>query len=414
MFRSLDEMKAALDEQFVLDRGQVIGFPAGKPGPGAVDAFARNAVFNPDPTLRAHLRRCLRSAAAHRGMRSASIADSVERLSRPWGGALLAVRLGGHCYDLMRLVMRAARCAGSAGLVFEQGWLGQSPWEFSALLSAAALREEWPAPLYMRCCLPPLASDLLPGGLDLDSLEERLTVAAGADFHNLTLRISPAGLLRERSRGELRRLLRQARQEGMAVNLRVEDPGVEDGDELMRALAIATEEAPPLLLALPSRAQLWPTARQRNWVLASGARGLSMSGATAEEQSALPPRTPVLECRVDFQWARRIVMSDEYNRFKRRELLAWLRSAASSSASVDDATLLQRHEFQALGHLDFHLWDLEELPRFREETLAQLEHLHQALQPGTAPGTTPHGESPSPGTPPPAPTLWEEDRPGLL
>ena len=413
MFRSLNEMKTALDEQFTLDRGQVSGFRKEGLQPSAVDAFARNAVFNPDPTLRTHLRRALRSAAAFRGVASRTLQNPVEHLSHRQDGCLLTLRLGGHCYDLMRLVMRAARSHGVAGLVFEQGWAGQSPWEFSALLSAAALREEWATPLYMRCCLPPLASDLLPGGLDPDSLEERLAQAANAEFHNVCLRISPAGLLRARSRDELKALMRLARREGMSVNLRVQDPGHEDGEELLRAQAIATDEVQPLLLALPHTAQEWAPERRRTWLQATGALGISISGPTAPEVLARPPLRPVLECRVDFRWVERIVLAPEFSKATRSQLLPWLRSFDAPSHLVDDHDLLRRHEFKALGHLDFQLWDLEGLPRMREESIAELGRVFHALRLATpeSPSGPPDHAGPSA---PLSTTTWEKEFPGLL
>lgn len=414
MFRNLHEMKQALDEQFVLDRGQVIAIPEGKPNPAAVDALARNAVFNPDPTLRAHLRRCLRSAATCRGVSSRSIQSTVEVQARRPQGVVLAVRLGGHCYDLMRLVMRSARQQGVGAVVFEQGWTGQSPWEFSALLSAAALREQWPTPLFMRCCLPPMASDLLPGGQDLDALEERLALSAGADFHNLVLRVSPAAMLRERSRKELCRLLRQARQEGMAVSLRVEEPGSEDSEELLRALSIATEEVHPLLLALSPGCRSWPAERLRDWVHHAHAQGVSLSGPKSPSLLELPPHRPVLECRVDFQWAQRIVMGQEFSKELRKEVLSWLRSAAPRGPYVDDSTLLDRHEFQALGHLDFHMWDLEELPRFRQDVQDELAHLFQVLQVDGAAIHQPQRPEQLPVQPHPPLADWNTESPGLL
>lgn len=392
MFRNLEEMRQALGDPFSLEQGLVTAIRRDRLQPCAVDAFARNAVFNPDPTIRAHLRRALRSAAACRGMVSRSLERPVEEMSQRRTGCLLALRLGGHCYDLMRLVMRAARAHGMADIVFEQGWAGQSPWEFSALLSAAALREEWDTPLTMRCCLPPLASDLLPGGLDLESLEERLAQASSADFHTVCLRISPAGLVRTRSRNELKVLMRLARQHGMSINLRIQDPGREDGEELLRALAIATDEVRPLLLALPFEAQEWPPDRRRSWLDLTGARGVSLCGADAGEVLARPPLRPVLECRVDFHWARRIVLSQEFNHATRKDLMAWLRSAEPPFPFVDDATLLQRHEFQALGHLDFQLWDLEELPLMRESSLAELSQVFKTLQGAPQPAGCLEGE----------------------
>lgn len=386
MFRDLDDMRRSLAHIVLLEEGRVAGFHAEEPPPGAVDALARNAVFNPDPTIRTQLRQVLRSAAACKGIRLASL--------EPWpdcgvdgNGVRLAVRLGGHCYDLARLVLRSAHRRGVEGLVFEQGWAGQSPWEFSALLAAAALREHWQKPLYLRCGLPPLASDLLPGGEDGEALEERLATAASAELSNVTLRISPAGLLRTRSHGELRALLRLARERGLGVSLRVEEPDPRsDGDDvLLSALRQLAREHPPLLLTLAGSARTWSGGRREAWLAAAGAQGLAYSGLSPADllDSASPAALQsqqLREVRVDFDWATRIVMHPEFLAERRRELLGWLRGHRPGSLPLADESLLRTFEYQALGHFEFELWDLDRMPAFREDFMGMLDRLYTTLR----------------------------------
>ena len=387
MFRDLEDMRRSLAQILVLEQGRVTGFLADELPPGAVDALARNAVFNPDPTIRTQLRQVLRSAAAWRGIRLESVRGPLLATpATPPAGVLLAVRLGGHCYDLARLVLRSARQRGVSGLIFEQGWAGQSPWEFSALLAAAALRENWQTPLHLRSCLPPLASDLLPGGEDGEALGERLATAAGAELTNITLRISPAGLLRPRSHGELRALLRQAGELGLGVSLRLEDldprPDM-DSAHLHSALAELTRDHPPLLLTLFAAARHWPQSRLETWRQSAGAQGLALSGLLPEEvleagSAGLPPS--VREVRVNFDWATRIVMHPEFLADRRRELLGWLRCHRPDSLPLTDASLLHRYEYQALGHFEFELWDLDRMPSFRTDFMNMLDHLYGALR----------------------------------
>ena len=122
MFRSLEEMHEALESRFRLNADQVLEvLRPPELCSGIMDALARNAVFNENPTIRTHLRRVVRSAARQLGIRSRSLKGLHEHL---WGGkfqgqALTVIRLGGPCYDLARCVFRAALAVETAGIVFE-------------------------------------------------------------------------------------------------------------------------------------------------------------------------------------------------------------------------------------------------------------------------------------------------------
>jgi hypothetical protein len=383
MYRDLDDMRRSLDQHLLFDeRGRVSGFRQEELAPGAVDAFARNAIFNPDPTVRTQMRQMLRSAAAWRGIRSSSLDGTLAELGRRPQGVLLAVRLGGHCYDLARLVLRSAKARGVAGLVFEQGWAGQSPWEFSALMCAAALREHWQAPLFLRCCLPPLASDLLPGGMDSEALDDQLATALGAGFLNLTLRISPAGLLRSRSHGELRQLLKAAREGRMAISLRVDEPAAETGDDpaaVVQALRRLGAEGAITLLTVSGDSEGWSAGQAESWMTAAGARGLALSGVLPSGFLSGALARPVLEVRPEFEWAERIVMHPEFRGEHRRKVLAWLRGSRQGALPMTDSALLRDFEYQALGHFEFELWDLDGMPSFRDEFMSMLGNLYERL-----------------------------------
>lgn len=379
MYRDLEDMRQSLAQILTLENGVVTGFVGDSLPPGAVDALARNAVFHPDPTIRTQLRQVLRSAAAFRGIRLTALGDPP-----PGHGVRLAVRLGGHCYDLARLVLRSAGARGVGGLVFEQGWAGQSPWEFSALLAAAALRENWRFPLLLRCGLPPLASDLLPGGEDVEALGDRLATAARAELANVTLRVSPAGLLRPRSHGEVLSLLRQARELKQAVSLRIQEPDAEAQADaaLLDAVVGLSRDQAPRLLTLGSGARHWPAERLAAWRQAAGGAGLALSGldpASVLDPESAPLPAGLEELRVDFDWATRIVLHGEFLAERRREVLGWLRGHRPDTATLTDAQLLAQHEYQALGHFEFELWDLDRMPSFRTDFMAMLNQLYTVL-----------------------------------
>jgi hypothetical protein len=379
MYRDLEDMRQSLAQILTWENGAVTAFVGDSLPPGAVDALARNAVFHPDPTIRTQLRQVLRGAAAFRGIRLATLGEA------PAGhGVRLAVRLGGHCYDLARLVLRSAGARGAGSVVFEQGWAGQSPWEFSALLAAAALRENWRFPLHLRCCLPPLSGDLLGGGEDVEALGDRLSTASRAELANVTLRVSPAGLLRPRSHGELCALLRQAREQGQSVSLRVQEPDAEAKADpvLLDALHNLTRDHAPRLLTLGSGARHWPAERIAAWRRAAGGAGLALSGllpASLLDPESAPLPAGLEELRVDFDWATRIVLHPEFLAERRREVLGWLRTHRPDAERLSDAQLLALHEYQALGHFEFELWDLDRMPSFRADFMAMLDQLYTVL-----------------------------------
>lgn len=395
MLRSLDELRSDLERQFRIDGERVIGFQEGMPMPGAIDAFARNAVFNGDPRIRRRLRHALREAAAVAGIVSRPLCGLLDALQRQRGeiGTLLSFRLGGHCYDLARMILRTAVQQEAGGIVLEQGWTGQSPWEFSALMLAAALREGWQGPLFLRCGLPPLASDPLPDGLDAELLTDRLDTALRAQLRNVALRASAAGVERERCLGELVELLLAARQHEAAPCLslrlsplgrRLEPARAEGILESIRQRLPSGERLPEILTLGAADglmlAEAWDDRPDGPWLALSGESAAEAHGRPA---ASLPAR--IVERRIETDWAGTMVSHPEFPADRRRALLEWLRASHAPGEEIDDLTLLRAHEYQALGHFEFELWDLEEMPHFRAEFQERLGALlHSAGLAGRA------------------------------
>lgn len=378
MLRTLDELHKDLARQFRLDHERVVGFQEGMPMPGAIDAFARNAVFNDDPHIRRRLRYALREAAAVAGVVSRPLDGLLANLaeSRSELGTLLSFRLSGHCYDLARLILRTAVQHEAAGIVLEQGWTGQSPWEFSALMLAAAMREGWRGPLHLRCGLPPLASDTLPDGLDIELLSDRLETALSAQLRNVALRVSSAGIERTRCLSELVELVRTAREHEAApgLSLRISPLG---GRRLppaqAREILAAIERRLPAGIALPEllvlgtedgleAAEAWDGEDAGPWLALSGE---SLAEAHARPAASLPDR--IVERRIEADWVGTMVMHPDFPVDRRRALLDWLRESRGPDETVDELDMLRSNEYQAMGHFEFELWDLEEMPHFRAE-----------------------------------------------
>jgi hypothetical protein len=369
MYRNLEDMRSSLERHLVLDGDRVTALKSDQLAPGIIDAFARNAVFNSNPTIRTVLRKTLRDTAALMGVTCSRIPES-RQLDTP----AIVIRLGGHCYDLARLVLRSLKGANRHNLIFEQGWAGQSPWEFTALMAAASLREGWHDPLYLRCCLPPLAGDLLDGGRDADQLIQMIQQAVDARFHNLTVRVTPAAVLHERSRRELEQVLAYAHEHKVCVLLRFWDEGralpARPGEELQVALDKLCSGHPPQLVGLGQREVSHSREDRQAWLDACGASMLSISGGPPEEPFELEGMD---EWRPDFNWAERIVLQPEFPAEQRRRLLEWLNRGPVGKDEGLRHNLLKSYEYQSLGHFEFELWNLDGMPAFREDFMRMMK-----------------------------------------
>jgi hypothetical protein len=388
MFQHSEQMHASLERCFELEGNEVVSVHNDSPAwAGEIDALARNAVFNPDANIRANLRRFIRSAAQQQGILSQSLCKPYESITKGQmpDRCLLTIRLGGHCYDLARLVLRTAKNAGFDHLIFEQGWTGQSIWEFSALMEVAALREGWNAPLYLRAGLRPLASDNLPGAFGTENLCDAIDKALAANIHNFQLRVSQKALGNQTTRNDLAGLLnyiadRSGERASCASLALLNGPTLPEFDQLQEHLQLlknqlTSHHACPKILAFSPKVEQALLLDLQKQPLREEILGYSMGGLPPKEVlerlEEAGSRSPILERRVEFDWAARIVMHSEFSANRRLHILNWL-NRDSEEEIVNKEEFLRTHEYETLGHFDFEIWNLESMPQMRAELIREL------------------------------------------
>ena len=157
MFQSVKEMIDALkpvasvltDRVSVTDAGAITG--------DLVDRLASTAAFGGDAEIKGTARWIIRSLAAARGIRPASIHDLYIAMGRGEAGGFTvpAINVRAMAYETARAVVRSARALNAGAFIFEIarseiGYTEQRPHEYVAVVLAAALREGFSGPLFIQ------------------------------------------------------------------------------------------------------------------------------------------------------------------------------------------------------------------------------------------------------------------------
>src|SRR3990170_8525300 len=123
----------------------------------AVDWLVYNAVFNANNEIKANCRWFIKAAASASGIRSASIQGVYEAMGRGEVGGFTvpAVNIRGLTYDTARALFRSALKNKAGAIIFEiakseMGYTDQSPYEYAAVVIAAALKEGYKGPLFIQ------------------------------------------------------------------------------------------------------------------------------------------------------------------------------------------------------------------------------------------------------------------------
>jgi fructose/tagatose bisphosphate aldolase len=235
VFQSAGEL---LDAVAPLGRVDGNRFVAGVADPedGLIDRLAHSGAFGPTPEIKGTARWVLRSVAAARGIRPASIHDLYMAMGRGEAGGFTvpAMNIRMMTYDTARAAFRAAKSLNAGALIFEIarseiGYTEQRPHEYAAMVTAAALRERFDGLLFFQgdhvqvnakkyggpdrdqelATLQALIIEEIAAGfynididtstlvdLDQETLDEqqRVNCELGADFTALIRRHEPAGI----------------------------------------------------------------------------------------------------------------------------------------------------------------------------------------------------------------------------
>ena len=155
-FQSVDEILAATA---ALGRAEGDTFlPSGGPVDGGlIDRLAHTGALGATPEIKGTARWIIRSVAAAKGIRPASIHDLYMAMGRgeASGFTVPAMNIRVMSYYTARAAFRAAKAMDAGAIIFEIarseiGYTEQRPHEYAAMITAAALREGFDGPLFIQ------------------------------------------------------------------------------------------------------------------------------------------------------------------------------------------------------------------------------------------------------------------------
>ena len=156
VLESVDEMLESVAPLGRVEGNRFVA-AAGEPDDGLVDRLAHTAAFGGTPEVKGTARWVLRSVAAARGIRPASIHDLYMAMGRREVGGFTvpAMNIRMMTYDTARAAFRAAKSINAGALIFEIarseiGYTEQRPHEYAAVVTAAALRERYDGLLFFQ------------------------------------------------------------------------------------------------------------------------------------------------------------------------------------------------------------------------------------------------------------------------
>ncbi len=197
MFQSVEEMTSALKDVASVAADRVIlTRPGAVPG-DLVDRLAWTAAFGGDPAVRGTARWLIRSLAAAEGIRPASIHDLYMAMGRNEAGGFTvpAINVRMMTYDTARAIARAAKKLDVGAFILEiarseVGYTEQRPAEYSAIVTAAALREGFRGPLFIQADHVQVNAKKFASpdrDKELDTLRKLIVEEIEAGFYNIDI-----------------------------------------------------------------------------------------------------------------------------------------------------------------------------------------------------------------------------------
>jgi fructose/tagatose bisphosphate aldolase len=123
---------------------------------GALDSIVSQAVFEKNEGKKKASLEAIKEIAKAEGVVSASIRTLYEEMGKNYPGFTVpAINIRGLTYDMARAVFRKALELDVGALIFEIarseiGYTDQRPLEYSALVTAAGLKEGWKGPVFIQ------------------------------------------------------------------------------------------------------------------------------------------------------------------------------------------------------------------------------------------------------------------------
>ena len=278
---------------------------------------------------------------------------------------------------------------------------------FSALILAAALREAWRGPVFLRSTIGFKAAEQVSSAPELEGLEDAIELSLAAGFRNIEFLLAgersagppwPARI--DALLGLLSFMRKQSTGRETTASLRL--PGRADPEsmpavlDLLKSLSeqMSSPAGLPALLAAPGALINRADPHLMQSLEECGIRSLSLSGE--EEDLNLLPRPqgeaqetrpeierrrqlPVVEFRPRLGLAERLVTDEEFPADRRREILRWAEATwegvQPGEPKPAESELLHACEIECMLKFERELWNLDRLRHFNrnfEEDLRRI------------------------------------------
>ena len=162
----------------------------------AIDWLVYNAVFNDSKDVKANCRWLIKASASSLGIGPASLQGLYEAMGRGEcsGFTVPAVNVRGLTYDTARALFRSALKNKVGAFIFEiakseMGYTDQSPYEYAAVVIAAAVKEGYKGPIFIQgdhFQVNP-KNYVQDKEKELAGLKDLITKAVNAGFYNIDI-----------------------------------------------------------------------------------------------------------------------------------------------------------------------------------------------------------------------------------
>ena len=195
-YLKFDELLQSIGSYFSIKNGSLTIENLSDLRKSKLDSLVYHSIFCEDPEIKKGLRRLIREAAIKSGAIPASIQSFYEAKAKGKYANLTvpAINIRGLTYDTARAIFRCARETDSSAFLFEIakseiGYTKQKPDEYSTIILAAALREEFAGPIFIQGDHFQINAKryLQNPDEEIAELRELIKEAIEADFYNIDI-----------------------------------------------------------------------------------------------------------------------------------------------------------------------------------------------------------------------------------
>jgi len=157
IYQTIDQLKRSIAGVLTIDEANIGISDEKRLRDTLIDDLVYSAVFSADSEVQSSARWLIRRAAARLGCMACSIQTLYEAMGRGTvsGFTVPAINLRGITYYSAQAVFRAAMKAGAGPVIFEIarseiGYTDQRPSEYTAVITAAAIKSGYTGPLFLQ------------------------------------------------------------------------------------------------------------------------------------------------------------------------------------------------------------------------------------------------------------------------